>query len=85
MKSIYMQVTPFIYNNKMSKRRASVEEELFSMIYKLIDKKTSEIFRQPVDRVALPDYYEKIKNPMDISKIISKMKKGEYEYAIEVR
>ena len=52
-----MQVTPFIYNNKMSKRRASVEEELFSMIYKLIDKKTSEIFRQPVDRAALPDYY----------------------------
>ena len=58
MKSIYMQSDSFaIYNNKMSKRRASVEEELFSMIYKLIDKKTSEIFRQPVDRVALPDYY----------------------------
>jgi hypothetical protein len=41
----------------MSKRRSSVEEELLIMIYKLIEKKTSEIFRQPVDPTVLPDYY----------------------------
>lgn len=46
------------------------------MIYKLIEKKTSEIFRQPVDRNVLPDYYEKIKNPIDISTIIKKLRKG---------
>ena len=60
----------------MSKRKATVEEELFSMIYKLIEKKTSEIFRKPVDPVALPDYYEKIKNPIDISTIIKRLKKS---------
>lgn len=62
----------------MSRRKSSVDEELFIMIYKLIEKKTSEIFRQPVDPVALPDYYEKIKNPIDISTIIKKLKKGDY-------
>lgn len=41
----------------MTKRKSTVEEELFIMIYKLIEKKTSEIFREPVDPVALPDYY----------------------------
>lgn len=55
------------------------------MIYKLIEKKTSEIFREPVDPVTLPDYYEKIKNPIDISTIIKKMKKGTYEFSYEVR
>ncbi len=55
------------------------------MIYKLIEKKTSEIFREPVDPVALPDYYEKIKNPIDISSIIKKLKNGLYEYAYEVK
>lgn len=60
----------------MSKKRSTVEEEILIMIYKLIEKKTSEIFRQPVDRNALPDYYEKIKNPIDISTIIKKLRKG---------
>ena len=69
----------------MSKRKPSVEEELFSMIYKLIEKKTSEIFRQPVDAVLLPDYYEKIKKPIDISTIIKRLKAGEYAYSSEIR
>lgn len=55
------------------------------MIYKLIEKKTSEIFRQPVDRNVLPDYYEKIKNPIDISTIIKKLRKAEYYSAWQIK
>lgn len=55
------------------------------MIYKLIEKKTSEIFREPVDGFALPDYYEKIKQPIDIATIIKKLKNGKYQYAWQIR
>lgn len=68
-----------------SKHQFGLEEEILSMIYKLIEKKTSQIFREPVDATLLPDYYEKIKNPIDISSIIRKLKDGKYFYASEVR
>ena len=51
------------------------------MIYKLIDKKTSRIFREPVDAVKVPDYYERIKNPIDIATMINKLKTNKYTQA----
>lgn len=69
----------------MSKRRSSVEEELLVMIYKLIEKKTSEIFRQPVDPAVLPDYYEKIKKPIDISTIIKRLRDSHYPSAWQIK
>ncbi len=39
------------------KPQHGLEEELLSMIYRLIEKKLSKIFREPVDPVAIPDYY----------------------------
>jgi len=39
------------------KQQYGLEEELLIMIYKLIEKKTSQIFRDPVDPIVLPDYY----------------------------
>lgn len=55
------------------------------MIYRLIEKKTSKIFREPVDRVAIPDYYEKIKNPIDIATIIKKLRNSQYETAEDIK
>jgi hypothetical protein len=55
------------------------------MIYRLIEKKLSKIFREPVDIVALPDYYEKIKNPIDLSTMIKKLREGKYTQATELR
>jgi|JI9StandDraft_2_1071091.scaffolds.fasta_scaffold923939_1 hypothetical protein len=55
------------------------------MIYRLIEKKLSKIFREPVDPVALPDYYEKIRKPIDLSTMIKKLKEGKYKFAVEVR
>ena len=55
------------------------------MIYRLIEKKLSKIFREPVDPVALPDYYEKIRKPIDLSTMIKKLKEGKYKFVVEVR
>ena len=35
--------------------------------------------------VALPDYYEKIRMPIDLSTMIKKLKEGKYKFAVEVR
>lgn len=53
-------------------------------IYKLIDKKTSRIFREPVDIGVAPDYYDKIKQPIDLSTITKNIKSGTYRFAKEV-
>ena len=39
------------------KQQYGLEEELLIMVYKLIEKKTSQIFRDPVYQVVLQDYY----------------------------
>jgi len=67
------------------KPQYGLEEEILCMIYRLIEKKLSKIFREPVDAVALPDYYEKIKNPIDLSTMVKKLKSGRYTRAVEVR
>lgn len=54
------------------------------MIFRLRDKKSSEIFKEPVNPNEVPGYYEKIKNPMDLNTIINKLKEGKYSYAKEV-
>ena len=40
------------------------------------EKKSSELFREPVDIKKVPDYYEIIKKPMDLTKILTKLKAG---------
>ena len=67
------------------KPQYGLEEELLIMIYRLIEKKTSKIFREPVDRIAVPDYYDKIKDPIDISTIIKKLKNSDYQLSEEIR
>lgn len=55
------------------------------MIYRLIEKKLSKIFREPVDAVLLPDYYEKIKRPVDLSTVIKNLRAGKYTLATEIQ
>jgi hypothetical protein len=47
---------------------------------KLIKLPISFAFRLPVDPVAdeLPDYYQKIKNPMDLGTVVQKLQHGQY-------
>ena len=54
-------------------------------IYALRDKKSSDIFKEPVDAAKVPDYYEKITKPMDLSTILKKLKLGKYFQAKEVQ
>lgn len=37
-----------------------------------------------MDATKVPDYYEVIKKPMDLSKILTKLKAGEYQISHEV-
>lgn len=55
-----------------------LEEHIFKTIYRLFERRSSTIFRFPVDPMLEPNYYEVIKEPMDISKIIEKLKEGKY-------
>ena len=59
----------------MSKNKLNcIEEELLVTIYRLIEKKTSKLFQKPVNARDLPDYYEKIRNPIDLSTMIQKLR-----------
>lgn len=53
-------------------------------IFALRDKKSSDIFKEPVDVSKIPDYSEKIANPMDLSTILKKLKAGKYRDSGEV-
>ena len=55
------------------------------MIYKLMEKKHSEIFREPVDAGLLPDYHKKIKKPTDISTIIQRLKGSHYQGSWQIK
>ena len=54
------------------------------MLFRLNDKKSSELFRQPVDAKQVPDYYQRILNPMDLNTIAENLKEGKYYDASEV-
>lgn len=66
--------------NKL-KPQYGLEEEILCMIFRLIEKKLSKIFREPVDGNVITDYYEKIKNPIDLSTMVKKLKGGRYSKA----
>jgi histone acetyltransferase len=46
------------------------------IIKKLLDEKASWPFRQPVNGAEIPDYYKKIKSPMDLSTLSSRLESG---------
>jgi histone acetyltransferase len=46
------------------------------IIKKLLDEKASWPFRQPVNINEIPDYYKKIKSPMDLSTLSSRLESG---------
>lgn len=54
------------------------------MLFRLNDKKSSELFKQPVDGKIVHDYYDRIKKPMDLSTIANNLKDGKYVVAQEV-
>lgn len=54
---------------KPSRVDYSVEEEIMEMLFRLNDKKSSELFRMPVDARQVPDYYTRITSPMDLNTI----------------
>lgn len=44
------------------------------MLFKLNDRKSANLFKQPVDEILVPDYYKIILNPMDLTTIANKLK-----------
>jgi len=71
--------------------RGDVFDLCQSILSQLINHKFGWVFKDPVDPVALdiPDYFEKIKNPMDLGTIQKKLNDFEYddieEFAADVR
>ena len=53
----------------MQRKDYGIEEHLYDMVLELFKLECSSIFRFKVDPVAekCPDYYEIIKNPMDLN------------------
>lgn len=81
-------------NNTRLKRKRSetkvklggVFPECVKIIKQLLNHKFAAPFAEPVDPVALqiPDYFDVIKNPMDLGTIQDKLLHGEYENAEEL-
>jgi hypothetical protein len=63
---------------------ATLEELLLSSLYELFSRKSSAIFRQPVDIEEEPSYLEVIKKPMDLTTIFKKLKNQEYYQCVDV-
>lgn len=64
-------------------------KKLSKILQSLKKHPMSETFLSPVSQVDFPDYYKKIDRPMDLSKIESKLKQGQYEsgydFAMDIR
>ena len=62
-----------------ARRRRQVEENPYDDIaFKLIRFDSTRLFINPVKKEAYPDYYNIIKNPMDLNTMNAKAKRGEY-------
>lgn len=68
----------------------SLEDEVIwkkveNVLNKVWYHNSAAIFQAPVDRILYPDYYVKVTNPMDLSKISAKFADGEYKTTAEVQ
>ncbi|KAL3794050.1 hypothetical protein HJC23_008938 [Cyclotella cryptica] len=57
--------------------------KISSIIEKLESSDCGYIFSEPVDLEILPDYYEKVSNPMDYGTLSSRLKSTEYLYSLK--
>ncbi|TDH69084.1 hypothetical protein CCR75_009745 [Bremia lactucae] len=67
---------------KLSRSRMPVEHlnhALDMIVQRLLEMPESEIFRAPVDATAVHNYYQIVKQPMDLSTIQSKIEAKEYD------
>jgi hypothetical protein len=64
-----------------SRRRRYLDNPYDEIAFKLIRFDHTRLFIQPVKKEVVPDYYEKIQNPIDLETIRSKGKRGEYKTA----
>ncbi|KAJ3023761.1 hypothetical protein HKX48_001289 [Thoreauomyces humboldtii] len=63
---------------KLSSLSASVERKLSTILQKLRDREEAAIFLEPVDKTLLPDYHVRIKKPMDLRTMQTKLDKHRY-------
>ena len=65
-------------STSISPRR--VTQKCLPLVKKLIDDKFGWVFRDPVDpeELGLPDYFNVIKNPMDLGRIVTQLENNEY-------
>ncbi|BAF21655.1 transcription factor GTE11 [Oryza sativa Japonica Group] len=77
--------------NKVDPMNTSKSRQCGSILKKLMDHKSGWIFNTPVDPVVygIPDYFDVIRNPMDLGtvkrKLTSKQYSNPYEFAADVR
>ncbi|KAI9090462.1 hypothetical protein DFS34DRAFT_637443 [Phlyctochytrium arcticum] len=57
----------------------SERQGIEDLVLKLRGHTSAAIFLEPVDRNVLPDYYDRIKQPIDLQTILSKLRGGKYK------
>lgn len=74
-----------VKKRKTEKDKKSLDgcTRILSELLKPKNRKITWPFLEPVNRKLVPDYYDIIKNPMDISVIQRKLNSGEYETRVE--
>jgi histone acetyltransferase len=60
-------------------KRAQLREHLLTVHHNLVSFHHSWPFREPVDRVQVQDYYDVVKEPMDLKTVGEKLQSGKYE------
>ncbi|RLN71276.1 hypothetical protein BBJ28_00015098 [Nothophytophthora sp. Chile5] len=58
---------------------AHLNSRLELVVHRLLEMPESELFRAPVDAAAVPDYYQIVKQPMDLGAVRAKIEALEYD------
>nr|GAT46682.1 SAGA complex protein [Mycena chlorophos] len=66
-------------------KRLSLEGVLLDLRTTTIDNHDAEAFLKPVSRSEVPDYYDVIRNPMDLQTMLKKVKQRQYKHKAEFK
>ncbi len=85
-KRLKQQPSSAVPLNDLERRQEALFKEVLNLLNKkLLQKKESAAFREPVDPIKLkiPDYLDVVKHPMDLGSVRTKLQKREYATPME--